>query len=232
MNNHEEAINNRPGLRCRLVRRWEAWRGPAAGHTALTARHMETCEECQAFFAEDFAFEEMLTTAARAEKRATAPQIGFEQRILRAVRESQPEMERESALTGQRSRGVSLAWSLAGAAAGVALALVVAQKVATEKTGPQVVTKTPVNVNETPVMPDANVAVDDVQTPPRWWESLNAGDSARVLTAKNPLQQEIESISTDAQSVLGFLALNFLPTETGSVKSRRDESRVNSAGQG
>lgn len=216
--NHEENFNDRPGLRCRLVRRWEAWRGPAAGHTALTTRHMETCEDCQAFFAEDFAFEDLLRSSAQAEKRATAPQIGFEQRILRAVRESQPEAP-------QRGKA-SLVWSLAGTVAGVALALVVAQQMTPEKTAPEFAANQPAN-NTTP-MPDAGAELteEDAGMPAHWWQSLGTRESALELAAKNPLQQEIDSISTDAQSVLGFLAMNFLPTEMAAAKSQRDESRV------
>jgi hypothetical protein len=198
---------------------------------------METCQECQAFFADDFAFEEVLRGSARSETRfaIAMPDGAFEQRILRAVRESEPEAESERAAVaaGQRKRALSLTWSLAGAAAGIALALIVAQRNTPEKAGPQVVTTQPKPMNETtPSREGTEIAGGATETPLRWWRSLDAGESAIALAAKNPLEQEIESISTDAQSVLGFLALNFLPTETATTKSPAGEQRKHEAGQG
>jgi hypothetical protein len=193
--------NDHAGLRCRLVRHWEAWRGPATGHTALAMRHLKTCAECQAFFTEDVSFENQLRGAACVEKTAMAAalQSDFEQRILRAVRASQPEPEQPK----QGSRGISLTWSLAGAAAAIALALAVAQWRVPDKAGPELVASQEVQAGT----PDAQ------ESSLRWWSSLEARESALELATHNPLEQEIESISANAQSVLGFLALNFLPTE-------------------
>ncbi len=205
--NNESNDSRRPSPRliCRAVRQWESARGEAEGQTWVAERHMETCDECQAFFAEDDSFEEMMRGAARAEMRvsvADGPDEGFEQRILRAVRESQP--ERESAIESRAGRAKSFGFSLAAVAAGVALALVLVERQVTpESDGPVVA------LGEGPTAGSA----ETLNTPAAaWWKSGEARSSALELVRSNPLEQEIESISTDARSVIGFLALNFLPS--------------------
>ena len=202
--------SHRPGPVCRVVRQWESWRGAEAGHTRITARHLETCEACREFFAEDAAFEDMLRSSARAERNAAVmlPAAGFEQRILRAVRENAGQPERPA----RRMPVFAIAFSLAGAAAAVALAAIVALRMGpTEPAGPSL-TEARTGVR---VVGDANgEATAEVAT--------SAWRSALELAGKNPLEQEIVSVSEDAKSVIDFLALNFLPTDAGSGKKVED----------
>jgi hypothetical protein len=187
---------HRPALSCRLVRRWESSHGTATDLTWVAERHCERCDACAEFFTDDAAFEQSLRREARGIR--VEPSAGFEQRILRAVRESQPEPE------PARVRPLSIAF--AGVAAGVALAIVVAQQMGVKDDGaaPRVAT------HETPAT--ANPANSSESAAAGWWSSLREVSPVRTLAEKNPLQEEIDYIYTDAQSVLGFLALNFLPS--------------------
>jgi hypothetical protein len=205
---NESKNSPRPSLICRVVRQWESSQGPADGNgqTWVAERHMETCDVCQAFFAEDGAFEEMMRGAARVEMHAgeALPDAGFDLRILQAVRESVPEPESVRESRGGRVR--SFGFSLAAVAAGVALALVVAQREVTPENGGPVVAVD--GGDETTVAGESLtvVAAD-------WLDSVDARGSALEMVRRNPLEEEIESISTDARSVIGFLAMNFLPSE-------------------
>ena len=202
--------SHRPGLVCRVVRQWESWRGAEAGHTRITARHRETCEACREFFAEDAAFEDMLRSSARAERNAAAvlPSADFEQRILRAVRESAGQPERPA----RRMPVFSIAFSLAGAAAAVALAVIMAQRMGPpEPTGPALTeARTGVGV------------VGEANGEPTAEVTTSAWRSALELAGKNPLEEEIVSVSEDAKAVIDFLALNFLPAEAGGRKKVED----------
>ncbi len=211
MNKNEQGQGKRTGLMCLAVRRWEGAFGGGAELSRVTERHLEVCDECQAFFAEDLSFEEMMRGEARAGKRAGAamPDDGFEMRILRAVRESGPERERVT----RRERSWSLGLSVAGAAAGVALAVALSQKAGEEPAGPEFA-----QAHEAAgagLAAEAEDVAKVASTAMRWWGALDAGDSARELAARNPLQREIDSVSADAKAVVDFLALNFLPAAEG-----------------
>lgn len=209
--------SRRPSLICRAVRQWEASQGPAAGQTWVAERHMETCDACQAFFTEDVAFEQSLRRGALDLK--SEPDAGFDLRIMQAVRESLPP-EREPARESRARRSRSFGFSLAAVAAGVALALIVVQRnVTPENSGPVVA----VNNGEA-VSGESLTAAD-------WFNSVDERSSALELVRSNPLQQEIDSISTDAQSVIGFLALNFLPTAQAEVPAK-PRGAAGSASQG
>jgi hypothetical protein len=215
MNDSKTSRRPRSRLICRVVRGWESARGPAEGQTWIAERHMETCDACQEFFAEDTAFEEGLRRGALSLK-SEVLDAGFDFRIMQAVRESLPERE------PRHVRARSWGFSLAAVAAGVALALVITQR------------------NDVPQKSAPTLAVVDQPPAPSqtltkaasWLSSVDARGSALELVERNPLQQEIDSISTDAQSVLGFLALNFLPTDVAAIKQPSSGSRVNDAGQG
>jgi hypothetical protein len=199
-----DSENSRPRLICRLVRHWESSRGPASGNTPFAARHMETCEACQAFFADDPAFEQSLRRAA-AEVRVE-PRSGFEQRILRAVREA------DTAPVAKRISGRSWGISLAGAAAGVAFAFMVFQNSGPEKTGPELAGNQPAQGSHQELVTPEVSADPDREPPLRWLASVEARQSALELAKRNPLEEEMDSVYNDAQAVLGFLALNFLPS--------------------
>ena len=206
-----DSENSRPRLICRLVRHWESSRGPVSGHTLLVTRHMETCEACQAFFADDPAFEQSLRRAAAGVK--VEPRSGFEQRILRAVREAEtPPVTRK---VSGRSWGISLA----GAAAGVALAFMIFQNSGPEKTGPEVAGNLPATGTQELATPEVS-ADPDRELPLRWLASVEARQSALELAKRNPLEEEMDSVYNDAQAVLGFLALNFLPSGSDESPAR------------
>ena len=210
MNDSKNSRRPSPRLICRAVRQWESLRGPADGNgqTWVAERHMETCDACQAFFAEDVAFEEMMRGAAT--EVSVEPRAGFEQRILRALREA------ETAPATRKASGRSWGISLAGAVAGVALAFMVSQNSGPEKIGPEVAGNQPATGNQELVTPE--VSADPEREPPlRWLASVEARQSALELAKRNPLEEEIDSVYNDAQAVLGFLALNFLPS--GSAES-------------
>lgn len=191
----------RPRFVCRAVRQWESVLGAATDHTFVTERHLEVCDECQAFFAEDVAFEQVLRRDAQDLK--SEPEAGFNLRIMQAVSESLPEREPRVA------RVRSIGFSLTAVAAGAALALVVAQRNAVpEKNGPM-------------------AAVGDgeaLAATAEWLGSTETRNSALQLVQRNPLEQEIDSISSDAQSVIGFLALNFLPSAPAESPANPEDS--------
>lgn len=191
------SYENRPRWMCRVVRRWEDAFGTATGQTSLTARHLCGCDACREFFADDAAFEQTLRREAVRVK--TEPDAGLEQRILRAVMETRPAPRRK--VVG-RTVGVSLA----AMAAGVVIAFVVLQQPA------------PTNVEKHEVAGAGKSGKESggLAAPvaeERWWTTIDARRAAMELAEKNPLQQEIDSVYRDAQTALGFLALNFLPSE-------------------
>jgi hypothetical protein len=124
------------------------------------------------------------------------PPEGFDERLIRAVRLSQEEEEPAAPV---RSRGPLLAW--AGAAAALAAVAVVffrpapSEDVATAK-------------EPVPNLGQVLVAAENLSD--GLWNTLKP--SALDLSSAKPLQQEIESVYSDARSALDFLALNFLPS--------------------
>ena len=184
---------NRPSFTCSLVRRWHALVGGARpSATGFGSSHLKTCAACKEFFSADQALEAALKKTAP--RNAISPD-GLDQRIIHALRQSQPEPRRAS------FRPVLL--SLAGAAACVAIAAVmVSQKpTSTQNTAAG---SPPPDVVE--VMAVAESLTD------RFWNVLKP--SAAALAETNPLQTEIDSVYSDAESALAFLALNFLPSRT------------------
>lgn len=188
---------------CSLVRRWEAGCGPASGHSRLLARHLKDCAECREFFAEDPGFEQALRRDAARLRRAPADS-GLERGILRAVRNAEEAARKPD-------RDISPVWGralLAAAAVAAALALVFWPRPSAGGPGkPAAVAKGP--AEETP----PRIAVAAGESPRGWWKTLETRGADLAWAEKNPLEQEIESVRTDAQAVVGFLALNFLPTK-------------------
>ncbi len=224
MNKNEPSMEKTTGLVCRAVRAWEGAFGGGAELSRVTERHLEVCDECQAFFAEDLSFEDMMRGEALTEKRAGVAMlpVNFEQNILRAVRESQPEVEQAS----RREKSWSLGLSVAGAAAGVALAVVISQNTGMQPTGPEFAGGR--ETERSGVAAHGEDVSEVASSAMSWWGALDARSSTLELAAKNPLQQEIDSVSSDAKAVVDFLALNFLPAaKTGVLEKPRGE-----AGQG
>jgi hypothetical protein len=181
--------------------------------TWVAERHCERCDACAEFFSEDPAFEQSLRREARG--LGAEPAVGFEQRILRAVKEHQAEPP------PARMRSLSLAF--VGVAAGTALAIVLTQQTAVKDNGlaPRVAT------NETPA--SASLAGSPEPAATGWWNLLREDRPGRTFTGGNPLQEEIDSVYTDAQSVLGFLALNFL---LAPAQSDADDAQNVDSGRG
>lgn len=179
---------------CRRVRRWDALFARSSGESRIARRHREHCVDCEIYFAGDAVFEEALRRSAR-DMVVEAP-VGLERRILRAHADAVP------------SRSFSRGFSLAGASwalAGVALVAVVAFITAIQ---PEVQRRAP----------GAEVIAE--QERPANWRALAA--PARDWFARNPLEEELVSLTTNAQSVLGFLALNFLPVREDDAHSPED----------
>lgn len=192
-NSHE----NRPRWMCRAVRRWEDAFGAATGQTSLTARHMSGCDACREFFAEDAAFAQMLRRDAVRVK--TEPEAGFDQRILRAVMETRP--ARRGKIVGR-----AVGFSLAVMAAGVAIAFVVLHQ-------PGAMKGEKLGIAGAEKSGKESGGIVALVARESWWTTIDARRTAIELAEKNPLQQEIDSVYRDAQAALGFLALNFLPSE-------------------
>jgi hypothetical protein len=179
---------------------------PATGQSILAARHMCNCEACREFFAEDRSFEESLRRDAVRVK--TEPEVGFEQRILRAVMETRPAPRRKVART--------FGFSLAALAAGVAIAFIVLHQPAAT------------NVEKSEIVDAGKSGKESggLTTPAageNWWAAIDARRTALELAERNPLQQEIDSVYQDAQAALGFLALNFLPSSEGGAAPRPEK---------
>jgi hypothetical protein len=148
--------------------------------------HAAHCPACQEFFAQTHDLDQRLQRDARPRER-TIPS-GLEQRIMQAI---------PVARSARRVPPVRTAWFVlagAGAAAALAVAVFALRSV---PNGPARIVR-----QETSVAPQvAVVAPETMQV----WEASIAG--------KNPLQQEINSVYSDARSALRFLVLNFLPAD-------------------
>ncbi len=170
-----------PRLLCRVVRPWHAATGGAA-------RHLETCADCRAHVAATDALARALRCAAPAWTAAVtpAPSTGFEQRLLRAVREP---------AAPRRSPAARLAWMTA-----TALTTVVAV-VLIRPPAPRASRITDAEIEAlTETVNAASRGLVEKVIP-----------ATGALAADNPMQREFGAIYADARSAVGFLALNFLP---------------------
>jgi hypothetical protein len=182
----------RPRWSCRLLRSWSV----VSGH--LPTGHVESCPACHAYVREQYELEDALRRTSPAGR--VAPSFGLELRIQRTVRNQLP--------PGATARPVfrPLPWAAAGLAAGLALGVIVWNR------------RAPVTL---PAGPTAALSAAEAQAMVAAVESFSVQvtdtviPTAGELVANNPLQQELDSLYTDARSALGFLALNFLPTAGG-----------------
>lgn len=173
--------SSRPRLICRVVRPWNTVAGGGA-------RHLETCPDCQAYFAAAGAIERTLHREASAWSAATtpAPSTGFEQRLLHAVRPP---------VTPKRSRVAHLGWMAATAlTAAIAVALFRPAGSTADKA----------------TAADAVLLAEAVSQASRGLVERMIPTTG-ALVADNPLQREFGAIRSDARSALRFLAMNFLP---------------------
>jgi hypothetical protein len=186
---------SRPRFHCRLVRLWCPDTGPRP-------RHVESCADCREYFRAS----EALDSALRRDAVRSAPEFpaGLERSIMQAVR--------ASGRTPEPSRFSTALFAGGGfiAAAAVALAVVFFHQAPGVKS-------TAVVAKDAAAVPGIVAAAESLAD--RWWNEVVP--PARTLVMGNPLQQELNSVYSDARSALDFLALNFLPStrDTAARKS-------------
>jgi len=178
---------------CRVAR----FKSAFSCNTGKTTGHTANCSDCQAYFRANDALVSALRRDATQKTQPATPE-DLAARIALAVRQSTPRQRRS------RTAG----WStLAGATAVVAFSVfIVRQNLPTQ----------PSNLNSQTVeeLRPADVAklvanVDSLRI--RFLNSVEP--AAAKIATQNPLTQELSSVQADARSALGFLALNFLPTD-------------------
>ncbi|HTO04056.1 MAG TPA: hypothetical protein VL069_10160 [Opitutus sp.] len=175
--------SNRVPLACR----WTRFRAALTNNPAFARGHCATCADCWDYFAAA----DQLEANLRRQATATAPvPATLERRILNAVQHS-PRAERR--------RPWQASWALGGLAAAAIAAVIVFR-----------IQRTPPADAAPPVASIDDVLIVAQELPKQWFATLQPG-AVRLLEA-NPLQEEIASVSADAQSALNFLALNFLPS--------------------
>jgi hypothetical protein len=156
---------------------------------AVADTHCATCADCREYFSTVAQLENNLRGEAT---RLKAPVPGnLNARIFQAVEQSQPE---------ERPRRRQLSWGLTGLAAAALAAVLVFR----------------VQMREPATLPATTASVEDVlvvaNSFPKQWLTTLPPEATKIL-ADNPLQTEIASVGSDAQSALRFLALNFLPSK-------------------
>ncbi|MBI5766662.1 MAG: hypothetical protein HZA93_02630 [Verrucomicrobia bacterium] len=199
-----------PRFTCRLARgllstfgRTDAGepRGPGSAHVA-------TCESCQAFFATCDELDLALTRSAAREW--SEPPANLEQNILRAVR---LDGSRERQRVESAPPRLAL-WSLTGAVACAALALVALQDrfVPARPAAPAPVARATVQPaadaatsNDPAVLAKARELIASVSL----FSEIRPRTAA--LLQQDPLQHEVDALKADARHAVRFLAMNFLP---------------------
>jgi hypothetical protein len=182
---------------CRVVRFQIALSSEAGKTTGHTAH----CPDCQTYYRASDALVNALRRDVTREINATPEDLAL--RITRAVRQSTPQ--------SRRSRLPIAMSAFVGAAAVVALSFfIIRQNPAAQINSPK-----PANVTSTEQI-DVGKLVDEADSLRiRFMNSVEP--SAQKFATQNPLSQELNSVQADARSALGFLALNFLPTDTPQI---------------
>jgi len=190
-------MNNSTGktrFMCRVVR----FQTALFGHASKSTGHAANCPECQAYFQASDALVGGLRGAAAQETRHPSDDLAA--KIALAVRQSAP--------SPRRSR-LPVALSLfAGATAAVAMALfVVRENLPIQPATPKIQASPEISSSDM-----AGLVSDVDQLRIRFMNSVEP--AATRLATQNPLTQELKSVQADARSALGFLALNFIPSDT------------------
>ncbi|MEO6004340.1 MAG: hypothetical protein ABIZ04_19525 [Opitutus sp.] len=185
--------SNRPKLVCRVTR----WRAALFDGSAATVRgHSATCADCQTYFASASQLENAL--------RQNAPAVGaiapgtLESRIINSVQRSQQP---------ERTASHPMAWLVTGLGVTAAAMFLLVRM---NEPQPRVTQEQFASVAQV-----LNLAIE---LPER---ISNLQPDALQLLETNPLQTEIASVQSDAQSALKFLALNFLPTSTDPARDAK-----------
>lgn len=180
-----------PGLVCRLVR----WRAALTDSAPPDAGHGATCPSCRAYFQAAATLDGRLHREAR--NAPPVPSVGLERRIIAAVHREQTALH-----TATRRQFPRWTIGLAGTAATLALALVLARNARTPESAAGQASA------------DAAAVIAAAGTWGRDLRSTLAPQVAR-LAEPDPLGLELRKASVDARSALSFLAANFLPTDRG-----------------
>jgi hypothetical protein len=203
----DRSAADRPRLACRVVQGWGSIVGdgaaPQAG--ALGARHVAECDCCRQFFAGSDALAAALrSTAANLREPAV---VGLDRQIIAAVHRS----SRPAEPVGLRRAASMMAWG--GAVAVVTLAVIAVQKQSRPGGGAVRTMPLAAPVENTGEAADA----DDV------WGRVQP--KATALLEGAPLQREVDAVYADARAALGFLALNFLPSQSLNLAGEAETAR-------
>jgi hypothetical protein len=186
-----------PRFVCRVTRGWISTFASAGA--AERSGHVARCEDCQAFFAADNELEGMLRREAVSERAQPSPML--EQKILHAVRRS----------TAPAPRRSPAPWlSFAGAAAAVALGLVVVRNSGSVSPG-----------DKSFVAPTAKELADYLGgvIPNNLMAEMRP--QAEAILNQNPLQNELDAVTANARTAVQFLAKNFLTSDAAQELSAR-----------
>ena len=184
-----------PRFLCRIVRWRNALSGREGKDVLAQSRHVASCPECRNYFA---AAQELETTLRRgAGRRPTDLPEGLEQRIVYALRTAEPVLR-----PARLPRNAVLTFG--GLAAGAALAFFVMRRAPESARGDLAVNG---HVSDSDVRAIAAAAR---ALPFQVWSTLQP--TAEKLTEQNPLQTELNSVYSNAESAVSFLELNFLPS--------------------
>lgn len=188
-----------PRLVCRAARTWSAWfqSDRELEPASLWKGHVAQCPDCQAYFEACGELDDALRAEAQS-LRVTRP--GLEERVIQAVGRSQAPLRKRAP---QRSWGLGLAGL---AAAGLAVTWVASDARRFRSGDPEAAD----------VARDSRAVMESVTAmgaaSRQWWNTV--APSAAEFADRDPLQGELRSVVSDAQSAASFLAKNFLP-DTG-----------------
>jgi hypothetical protein len=152
------------------------------------------CVACQEFFRTSNQLDSALRRAATVS--VTAPSSHLEQQIVTALRRSTRSHAPARKARPRFFGGANSLWSASAAAAVLAGAVVFLSR---DRVDARRITA-----------PEVVAMADTVKTLSNEFIG-SVLPSAGAMVANNPLQQELDSIFSDAQSALGFLKMNFLP---------------------
>jgi hypothetical protein len=179
---------------CRVVR----FQIALSGDTSNPTGHAAKCPACQAYYRTSDAIVNALRRDTTPTRQPTPDHLAS--RIALAVRQSTPQSSR---------RSHAAAWTISvGATAVVALSFFIIRQITPgHSIGPKTPATAEIGPND---VADLVANVDQLRI--RILDSVEP--AATKLAAQNPLTQELSSMQADARSALGFLALNFLPTDS------------------
>lgn len=163
-----------------------------------SSSHLSHCPDCQARLTTHTLIEHQLRTTAPRPAPTAPDDLAF--RITQAVRQAEPKRP------ARHDRRLETFALLAGAAATIVLCLHLVR----QQAAPRRDVRTPNVATSTADLGALVAGVDSLRTQ----LFATVAPTTRILTTEDPLSQEIASVQADARTALGFLALNFLPSES------------------